>query len=571
MAALSALCEVVSWNAFFHPAPRIEPASSDPTPTASPLKDTEPEGLITRLCATPSGLLVLAVLFAGLGLLLFGPALQGSFVADDLGYVLNNVYVQTADWAHLLAALDPSGDAALYVANYAPVHQLLTMLEWQLFGAETQGYHVVNVLLHGITCALLVAWFFRTGLSAPVSLALGFVFFAHTANVETVAWIFQTKTILCLALALAALLAFERRPLVATALFALALSTKIAALLAWPVLAAWLWVQGPDAFARGRRWILVWAVVLVLCAVPEFLIFADTGHASALDRYASVFEQGRSMLGLAARYLAMAATSFGVAASHEPPVSGLGDPWWWAGLTAALLLGWRLVTTLARREIEGVHWLWAAAAYAPVCQLFPFLFPMGDRYLYTVLPGLLAGGALALDAATRSLSLRGGRAWLGPILATALAVAFAVHSVQRVPLWRSELLLMVDTAAKYPDGRAGSFLRARRLVREGDLDGAHDLLGRLANRGFDSYQILQDPMLQPLQSHPGYTALRQRLAQNWLDNTKGRRETQSGWLARADAYLALGDPEAAVRALQTAIEMGGPWQEAAQAQLQALQ
>ncbi|MAE97394.1 MAG: hypothetical protein CL910_22320 [Deltaproteobacteria bacterium] len=535
------------------------------------MNDTDQGSSMHRLCATPLGVLALAGVFSGLGLILFGPALQGGFVADDVGYVLNNPYVQTADWRHLLAALDPLGDAAYYVANYAPVHQLVTMVEWQLFGDETWGYHLVNVLLHGICSALLVAWFFRTGLSGPAACALGFVFFAHTANVETVAWIFQTKTLLCLALGTGSLLAFERRPLLATALFALALLAKIAALLAWPVLAAWLWVRGPDALSRGRVWILAWAVVAILCAIPEFLIFADTGHAALLDRYSGPFEQGRSMLGLAARYLVMAATTLGVAFSHEPPVAGLADPWWWAGLLACLALAWRMTTTLARREIEGVHWLWAAAAYAPASQVFTFLFPMGDRYLYTVLPGLLAGSALALHGATGSLRFGRIRPWLGPLLAAGLALLFASHSYQRAPLWRNEMLLMVDSARKYPDGRSAAFLGARSLTREGDLDGAYERLEKLANRGFDAYQILQDPVLQPLRGHPGYEALHRRLVQNWLDHGEGRRAGQSDWMARAAAYLAIGDLASAENALGAAIEVGGPWQESAEAQLRQVQ
>jgi hypothetical protein len=199
--------------------------------------------------------------------------------------------------------------------------------------------------------------------------------------VEAVAWIFQLKTIAALALATGALLAQPRRPWLGTLLFALALLTKAAALFALPVAAVFAWIaRDPhDGFRAHWRWLGLWALVLVLYASPQFFAFERLGQVDGLgsDGWAGL----RTLAAIGARYLAMAATSYGTAAFHEPPraLSWL-DPWWLAGLAAGALLAVRCSSrrfAAARSGLVGV-----AAACAPISQIFPFLYPMADRYLY---------------------------------------------------------------------------------------------------------------------------------------------------------------------------------------------
>jgi hypothetical protein len=65
--------------------------------------------------------------------------------------------VRELSWERLPALLDPAGEPARLIENYAPVHLLLHALEWRLFGERLRPYHVVNVALHVLVSALLVA------------------------------------------------------------------------------------------------------------------------------------------------------------------------------------------------------------------------------------------------------------------------------------------------------------------------------------------------------------------------------------------------------------------------------
>jgi hypothetical protein len=128
-----------------------------------------------RDLSTPGSKLLLFCAFAVVGLVIYGPALDGAFISDDEHYVQRNVYVH-APLDNLVAILDPTSVLAVVVENYAPVHVLLHALEWQFFETDVRGYHVVNVLFHALASLLIVLLFRRSGIT-PVAATLGGLFF----------------------------------------------------------------------------------------------------------------------------------------------------------------------------------------------------------------------------------------------------------------------------------------------------------------------------------------------------------------------------------------------------------
>ncbi|RIL02585.1 MAG: hypothetical protein DCC71_16185, partial [Proteobacteria bacterium] len=346
-------------------------------------------------------LALVAIAYGALAFAALQPALRGSFVSDDIGYVAGNPWIHELSLANLRAILHPTGPAAAHTANYAPVHLLLHAGAWSLFGSDTFGHHALNVVLHAVASALLVALFARWGVPFAAAALAGAVFLLHPANVEAVAWIFQLKSIVALALATGALLAEPRRPIAATALFALALFTKIQAAFAIPVLAVAIFCAAP-AGARPPRVRLAalaaWAAALALAWAPEMLAFERLGHADAAAP-ASAGERLRAIASYVGRYLEMAFTARGVSAFHQPdpPASWL-DPYCVLGVAGTLAMAARALFTLAQRRAEAAFWAWVAGGFLPVSQVLPFLYPIADRYLYFLLPGLLGAGLLAARA-----------------------------------------------------------------------------------------------------------------------------------------------------------------------------
>ncbi|MGH0037559.1 MAG: hypothetical protein ACQGVK_21225 [Myxococcota bacterium] len=511
--------------------------------------------------------------FVAAALLLAWPAVDGEFLSDDHFYIVNNYYLHELSLENFLAILDPYGEPAIYTLNYAPLHLYAHALEWALWEDATRGYHVVNAVLHGLTSALLIPLFRRAGLPPLAALLGAVLFLVHPANVETVAWIFQLKTILSLALGIGALLLLDRRPALAMLLFAAAILTKITAIFALPVALAAAWgrqVRGEGTPRWG--WLAGWAALLLAVAVPEMIAFERADDARIL-LHEELSVHVRTIIAIAMRYLVMAFTGHGVATFQEPPpaLSWL-DPWWLCGLLFLGLLLWRMVVTLWRGDAEATFWIFAAGAYAPVSQVFPFMFPMGDRYLYTVLPGLFGGAMLAVASAWPALQrlvrerlpdqepLLEAMPRVAVALAVLVAFFFAARSHERAAVFVDGRTMMVDSALRFPNGMQAALLRAHTAADRGDAVASARSFEIAIELGFsDLTALLEHPGLESVRGHPEFQRVMRGLARRDIE-----RLSRHEWLSQGEllilhvALMVDGDREAAVRALRTGLEQGGP-------------
>jgi hypothetical protein len=494
-------------------------------------------------------------------LVLAGPALRGPLLSDDHLYLTALPAIRELSARSLAEVLDPWGMPAHTSANYAPVHLLLLSLEVRLFGSDPLGFHVVNALLHALN-ALLFHRLLRATPLAPAAAALGAAaFLVHPVQMEAVAWMTQSKTLLAFAFAAAALLLARRHPWAATGAFAIGLLSKASASFALPVLAVWGWTH-----REGRR-------QRVLLAAWTLLFLAHTGVQLAAFRYAGDFRPaedpglaGRAgqMVAIVGRYAVLAVSSVGASTYHQPRApASLADPWLLLGAAALAVAAWRVFASFRSRSPEAIHWTWAAAGFAPVSQLLPFKFPLADRYLYFILPGLLGVACcwIAPYAQAWAKELRAGP-WRAPrdaVLAGALALAvllgFAAHARARAAVFRSGFAFMRDSQVHYPDGIQGSLLRALLAAGEGDVEGSLAALENAWERGHrDVFVLLRDPAFERIESEPRFRALLERGARWWITRLEARRDPTPLELRNlADAYLLLGDRDAARRALERAL------------------
>ncbi len=513
--------------------------------------------------------LALVLAFLGVGLSLYQPAMHGRFFSDDMTVIVTNPYIQSLSLENFLAILDPDGAAVGYAMNYAPVHLWAHALEVHFFGEDMYGYHLVNVLLHVAASLLLVMFLQSARLSFPIAAAAGAFFLVHPANVEAVAMIFQLKTTLATALSFAALLLFWRHPFVSTLLFGLAILTKFTAISALPVACAMVWVRSGDSTREVPHlgWLAGWAAVLLAVAIPEFSAFSRAGQGIELEP----LDQARTMVAIAMRYLVRAVTSYGVAPFQSiPPVTSWSDPWMWTGLVALALLAWRSVLMLIRREEEAVWWVMAVGAYAPISQVFLFIYPMADRYLYAVLPGLLGGALLAARGPARKAA-EWLRPRLGPaagdypiarITGIALLLGLALFFVPRSRDYSRDFLTgeraAASSARSFPDGIQAWLAKVSAAEAAKDPAAVEAGLRKLHELGFYGFRDL-GAFLKSTKSDPGVTAILQEMARKTL-----RRYDAVENLFPLELYMVaqghqeLGRLPEAVALLEKAVAANGP-------------
>jgi hypothetical protein len=506
--------------------------------------------------------------YLGALLALYARALEGPFVSDDLHYVAANPYVHGLSWSSFVAIVVPWGPATVAVVNYSPVQLLLHALVWQLFGAQLFWHHAVSLACHAAAAVLFLPLLLRSRLSLPASLLGSLLFLLHPANVEAVAWVSQLKSTAGLALGFGAALAYPQRPWLALVLFALALLAKANAAVVLPLA---FWLEWSREGALRPRWLAAWLLVFACFALVEFSAHQRAGAAEATLHHTPLV-LARTMAALGARYLVMAATTLGLSTFQEPePARSWLDPWWLASLPLLGLLAWRLLHAARARSEEAGWWLVAAVSFAPVSQIFPFLYPLADRYLYYILPGLLGGTLCALrDTAER---LPASRARVARASALALGVGlcalFAARSVERAALWRSPVLLLADAARHYPEGVSANLARAREAAQRGDAEATALGLRAALARGFNRYeQLLTDPAFEPVRDTPPFQAVLREMAAVWIEaGSRWRNPTQGELRKLASAHALLGDRDRAVALLHQALEVGGPFDAAIRSDL----
>lgn len=144
-----------------------------------------------------------------IALLVFGNSIAGEFAYDDRGAIIDNLDVSSADhglreifshdfWgAHMSTKMSHK--------SYRPICVLSFRLNFLVHGFSVYGYHLINILLHALTSALVVRLARDLDLTSSASLVSGLFFAVHPVHSDAVAAVVGRADLLCTCFSLAAL------------------------------------------------------------------------------------------------------------------------------------------------------------------------------------------------------------------------------------------------------------------------------------------------------------------------------------------------------------------------------
>ena len=123
-----------------------------------------------------------------LTILVYLPVFNAGFAYDDVNYIQKNPLIRTIDLSKIFSEN--------VMGNYHPLTMLVFSIEFQFFGLDPTGYHIVNLLLH--LCNVFLVFYSIKLLSNKIEVALfaALLFGIHPLHVESVAWISELKDIL---------------------------------------------------------------------------------------------------------------------------------------------------------------------------------------------------------------------------------------------------------------------------------------------------------------------------------------------------------------------------------------
>jgi len=393
-------------------------------------------------------------------------ALSGKFVFDDLKLIVNNEALRSTATIRQLFFTDLWSAAGFDTGYYRPFAAVVFRLLYAAFGKGPESFHVVSVLLHAATTAL-VFLLVRSVLSedrrggvrtreAP-ALAAALLFAVHPVHVEAVAWISGMMDVASTFFA-ALFLVLHLRGARASAWLALfaGLLFKETAIAAAPIAVLFDLIFRREPKRPVRAWLRSWSGIAAAIAGYLTLRYAALGYLGAPPGLG---------LGAASRTVTGALVLVGayvqklIVPHPQNAVPDVRVPT--AILTlAALRLGLALAALAALAVVaarRGRVPLFALVLL--VVPLLPALFvaPMdpklelafAERYLYFPSVGFclfVAYGLSTLAAVGKP------RLHLASTVALAVVIAlFAVLTVGRNRVWHDALSLWSDTAQKTPN------------------------------------------------------------------------------------------------------------------------
>ena len=426
---------------------------------------------------------------------------------DDYMYVVDNAHVHDGlTWKTVVWAF-----TALNMANWIPLSWLSHALDYQLFGLDPAGHHLVNVAFHALDVVLLF-WVLKraTGYTAR-SFMVAALFALHPMNVEPVVWVAERKTMLSMVFFLLALDAYRwyaREPRSArfrwiTVLFALGLMAKPQVITLPFVLLLWdYWPLQrmfpanrstssalPEAFpAKSFSWLIKEKVpLLFLCGMDALITIATQGTARA--QYQPPFTlRLKNAIFSYWLYIEKAVWPSGMAPEY-PQLGKFLTAWQVLAVAIFLLLVTVLVIRARRHRYLPVGWFWFLGTLVPMIGVIqPSQQGMADRFTYQAYLGLFI--MVCWGVADWAKQRRVSPVWLASASAGVL-LALSTVTYRQIGYWRDEITIWSHASQAVKHHWLAEQNLGAELSREGKMDQARaHFLAAIAIKPDDTKAII---------------------------------------------------------------------------------
>ena len=399
-------------------------------------------------------------LLAAISLAIFWPALGHDFLInwDDRQYILENDVIRGLTPENMKTAF-----TTYSLGNFAPLHLVSYMVDYEIWGLRPSGFIFTNIALHTLNGMLLCTFLQRLSGDKAWILIAALIFLLHPVQVETVVWAAERKTVLAMFFFLSSLILYheyqEGDARNARRWYLLSLISFLAALLTKSVVVIMplVIIVFDLCYASERRLkkiifnALPFTVLSAMTVFVALISHSETQGGITSFHGGSPFATFLTMMPVLLRYLRLVFWPTNLSAFYDVPIkSGIDSEVALAAGACLMLLclGWWLY----RRNRE--HFFWYALFFAgliPVSQIVPIVTLMNDRYLYFPMLGtsvFLSVTALSHLSWRECVDSR--RHLLRLLVLCGLVVACAVTSSHRIGVWQNSFTLWGDAVKKAP-------------------------------------------------------------------------------------------------------------------------
>ncbi len=417
-------------------------------------------------------------------LAIFWPALGHDFLItwDDNQYVVGNPIVHGLTFENIKTAFTTN-----LIGNYAPLHLISYMLDYEIWGLRACGFIFANILLHTFNGVLFYLVLIRlSGEKVWIFLA-SLIFLLHPVQVESVVWISQRKTVLAMSFFLLSFYSYllykeeghksgKRFYLLSLFTFTLALLSKsVAVVLPLALLLFDICYQEKHDFKRLLPDKIPYIVLAIIFGLLAIRSQSAQVQGAGITSYhgGSPYATFLTMLPVLIRYLMMVIWPGNLSAFYDPPIKTRVDlEVAWAAFFLALLCigGWVLYRR--RRDL----FFWSALFFVgllPVIQIVPLVTLMNDRYLYFPMLGAAAFLSAAVIRGVTWHELLSSKKYIPISIFGIIAIgAYSTATFNRIGIWQNSYTLWGDAVKKAPNIALTHDCFGEGLLEQGQIDEA---------------------------------------------------------------------------------------------------
>ena len=487
--------------------------------------------------------LLLSVSFA-----LYGITAYFQFVWDDVVYVTRNFRIQGLSWPHIKSIW-----TGTYLGHYAPLHHTFLAILHHFSGMDPFGYHVGQLLVHA-ACVCLLYFVLQKIESPGIALLACLLFVVHPANIETVAWISETKSTLAFFFFLLSFWTYLRwreserwTVLILCGIFyILSMLSKINTVVAPAIFLLYEYREGMAFHWKRITGLISLFLISGFFVVVHLASFHGSQNAMESSYYGGLGVHIQNLPFLLFFYLRMTVYPHPLSAWH---MFRIYDTFTWEVAAAwIVLVGVAWILYHSNRYIQ--FWaLWFLVFLAPVLQIIPFPIWVADRYLYIPAIGLFVLGSRLFFWVAEGL-LRRWERWSWDLAMIVILLAYAWHTQSHLPVWRDQLSFWESTAQTCPTSPYCHFNLGLALLQSGHTEpGVKELIRAIEIRPDPWYLVyLGDAYTLNLRDYrQALIAYNMALAQ-----TGGNMEAEV-YAKLARAYILAGRFDEADRAIQVGL------------------
>ncbi|MBI5641848.1 MAG: tetratricopeptide repeat protein [Deltaproteobacteria bacterium] len=412
-------------------------------------------------------------------------ALFTPFMWDDKTLVLYNTGIK-GGLESVLSAFSPRlwglrVDNDAFRSFYRPLHTILSMLDYRIWGLNPFGFHLTNVIVHFLNTILVFVFALKLTEERITSFIAAAVFAVHPVHTESVTFISARVDLLCAFFLLLSfqLFAFHPEPgykqfgrgfglrdILSMFFFMLALLSKEMAVTMPILLAIYAWF-----FEKwGRRLVRVAPYFIILALYIVFRVF---GLSSFTGQHK-----------LKADFITLAFTSSVAVFDYirllffPYPLKAYYSIFWQTGLSVRVILAFLLLLIsgagvlfyLARdKRLHAFSILWTFVSLLPVLNIGTLgEFSIAERYLY--IPSI--GFSIFLGLVFNSLLKEKILSRFVPYAAAAVIIVLGVLTIQRNRVWGDDVTFYAAMVKGAPDSPIPHANLGHAYLRAGDTEGA---------------------------------------------------------------------------------------------------